>query len=299
MARKGRNCLGVLLAGAIFLAGCARLGAHERQEREAFPSGPMALLPFENLTEVRGASQLIERLVKEAVLGRGYEPIESTRLEDFLRRKRVRRTGEIDVPLAQALRKELGAAVILVGTIESFTITEPPRVGLFARLLSAADGSLLWAESAGFSGEDFHIALNLGKIRDPRILAGRTVKALLSSLPRPGERGREPGRGRGWNLFSPLSYYQRATGTFGPFDFIAVLPFDNETRVKKATSIVHHLFIEELFRRGRFRVIAPGEVNRILRKYRIVARGELSHEALRTLGKAMRVVGIIIGSIIL
>ena len=84
-------------------------------------------------------------------------------LNKFLLKERIRSTGYISKDIAGKLGEELNVKAIMVGSINSFSIGENPRIGFSARLVDSSDGAILWANHAAATGEDFTTILGLGR----------------------------------------------------------------------------------------------------------------------------------------
>ncbi len=113
---------------------------------------------------------IIEQTLKE----RGSEVVEPDALEPFLFSQRIRATGKLSREQLKALGKEFGVQYALVGSVDLFADTPGnPQWGVSARLLDTGSGAILWADAAGFTGDDFTGFLSLGTITSPDELAAK------------------------------------------------------------------------------------------------------------------------------
>ena len=78
---------------------------------------------------------------------------------------------------------------------------------------------------------------------------------------------------------------------------VAVLPLENLTREQAAGEIMRRLVISELLASGLVNVIVPGEVNLAVKDLSIKNTSSLSIDQIKDLGRALRVEGIVMGSI--
>ena len=78
---------------------------------------------------------------------------------------------------------------------------------------------------------------------------------------------------------------------------VAVLPFNNLSGRKDAGKIVTNTYLTELFKSGRFRVEEPGNVLQFMMQERIDVVGEMEIEKIQTLGKRLKVDGVLVGSV--
>lgn len=116
---------------------------------EVKESRRVALMPMDNFSGERKALEVVFPLFRKALEEKGLQVIPDAKVEEFLARGRIRDVGQVSVRVAKGLGRELGADFILVGSVDSFVLSDNPQVDLSARLISAADGSILWARSLG------------------------------------------------------------------------------------------------------------------------------------------------------
>jgi len=76
---------------------------------------------------------------------------------------------------------------------------------------------------------------------------------------------------------------------------VAVLPFNNISGRKDAAKIVTNTYLTELFKSGRFRVEETGNVLQFMMQERIDVVGEMEIEKIQTLGKRLKVDGVLVG----
>jgi TolB-like protein len=238
-------------------------------------------------------------LVYRAVQERGYEVIEARSLEPFLIRHRIRATEKIRREQLDALGKELGASLALVGSIDLFADTPGnPQWGISGRLLSADGGRMLWAGAAGITGDDFTGFLGLGTVTSPDRLAELAVGALFNDLPSGVVQGESPKSVRsGRSRKVPGRIFHDPQLDTEPPRRVAVLPFENATERRGAALIVDDLMITALFQVGRFEVVDPGEVTHALQTLGVAPYGAIDLDSLRRIGEALGADAVILGRV--
>ena len=94
--------------------------------------------------------------------------------------------GEVDEPIRVALRKSLGADMILTGVVEDYQAgsgSDPkPRVSVAIRLVDARTGRLVWAKGIERGGADRPRLFKTGRIYSGGVLSRRVVESLLRQI---------------------------------------------------------------------------------------------------------------------
>ena len=259
----------------------------------------MALLPFQNVSGHIKSPAIIIPLIEPALRGRGYEVIRSDAVEAFLIQHRIRATNKLSKEQLIALGKQFGAEFAMVGSIDLFADTPGnPQWGLSARLLETASGSIVWADAAGFTGDDFTGFLGLGTVTSPEELAVRVVEMLLRSLPsgdNPGEEQRLARAARSGKLGGRV--FRDSRLDTDPPKSVAVLPFENGTDRRGAALIMDDLMLAGLFKASHFEVADAGEVQQVLQTGGLAPYGAIDVESLRQIGNAVRVDAVILGRV--
>jgi TolB-like protein len=283
-------------AGAVAIVASVMLTA----AAEGAAPSTLALLPFENLSGNVQSVRIIMPVVERALRAHGYQVVSPERLEPFLARNRIRDTGRLSRTQLAELRRELDVGLALVGSVAIFNDSaENPQWGLSARVLATDSGAIVWARSAGFTGDDFTIALGLGTVTSGARLAEETVKVLLRDLPRAGEAlTMEPeGRGLLSRLFGSKAGYRSPTLDSDPPKRVAVLPFENLSERKGAGRIVTDVFITALVRSGRYDVVEPGTVSEALVAIGVAPYGTIDLETLADLRQRLEADAVILGTV--
>lgn len=202
------------------------------------------------------------------------EIVDENSLNNILLKKRVRNTGYTSKDLAQEVGKELNVKAIMIGSINSFYLRENPQVGLLARMIDSSDGSILWANQASATGEDFTKILGLGTVKSMDRLIPIVAERLFASF-----------------SFTPLHKEKELTHR------IAVMPFQNKSRHKDAGTIVTHMFLVELFKNIGFVPVEYGEIRKMVVNLRVRYKGELDYKSIRALSDTLGVDGILVGTV--
>jgi hypothetical protein len=157
---------------------------------------------------------------------------------------------------------------------------------------------MLWADAAGFTGDDFTGFLGLGTVTSPEELAFRVVETLFRGLPAGrgpreelGERHRaQAGKGA-------RNVFHDARLDTDPPKRVAVLPFENGTERRGAALIMDDLIIVSLFQVGRFEVADPGEVHQALQVLGVAPYGAVDLETLTKIAERAGVDAVILGRV--
>ena len=269
--REGITSFFCVLLIALCYSLCA-FGSGYAAEREFRQR--VALFPFENLSEDKNAAAFVMPLVRDRLESIGLDMLDEETLEKFLLKERIRCTGYITKSLAGKLGEELNVKKVFIGSINSFYSGENPRIGFSARLVDSVTGDIIWADHASATGDDFTGILGLGSITTIDALAVKVIGKLLSSL----------------SLTLPNKEIE---STYR----IAVMPFQNNSRMKEAGIAVTYMFIVELFKNRRFIPIEYGEVRRLVVELRVKEKGELDLKKTAAISGASGVDGIIVGTV--
>jgi hypothetical protein len=192
-------------------------------------------------------------------------------------RHRGRNRAGVHPAFATALRAETGAQALLIPSLEMYDEPSPPRVALFARLVSTGQTPVVrWVDSVGAAGDDAPGLLGIGLIQDPDELLARSVDALARSAARQLIDG-GPAAERGFaRKFAPKILYRSdavdPTRTWS----VAVVPFFNRSGRKYAGEIVALHMIRSLLGFRNVSVVEPGVVREELLRFRIIMTDGIS-----------------------
>ncbi|OGW36171.1 MAG: hypothetical protein A2Y97_06950 [Nitrospirae bacterium RBG_13_39_12] len=234
----------------------------------------VAVFPFENLTDNKDALTTVMPVIKGRLEAKGFTVLDEDTLNRFLLKERVRATGYISSDIARKLKEELNVVAILVGSLNSFSPKENPGVGLSARLVNSSDGAILWANHTSATGEDFTKILGLGRIQTIDRLTTKVIDKLLES-------------------FSITPPYKNIESTYK----IAVMPFQNKSKIRDAGTMATYMFTVELFKNKGFVPVEYGEVRRSVVDLRVRGKGELDLTNTEAISKSLGVDGILVGTV--
>ncbi len=265
-----------LLTTLFFLFFSACIGYVDRQhqgEKKDFKE-KIALFPFDNFSDARDALTDVMPALNGQLKKKGLEVTDEKILNEFLLKNRIRNTGYISKDIAMKTGKELNAGAVLVGSVISFSTGENPQFGLVARLIDSSSGTILWADYASGTGDDFSSILGLGRLQ--------TVESLIPDI-----------TDRLFISFSVEPPYKMKESTYK----IAVMPFQNKSRYREAGAIVAQMFLSELFWSQRFEPVEYGEIKRLIVDFRVRYRGELDYKNIKALSESLGVDGILVGTV--
>ncbi len=271
----------LLLILAVFFSGCA--GPVKQGVRDPEVSPPIvfhsliAVLPFDNHNLKPAPVKEIRRSFIEKLKSNGLKILPEATLEAFMLRHRVRYTGGINGFVSEDLLEETGAEGVLITSLELYDPGSPPKIVMTSRLVSTgSDPKILWMESVGLTGDDSRGLLDLGRIKDPKVLREKAEQTLSDSLNSYFSRWGEPEPWESERRFhpkvafrSPLMYPDRRYK-------VAVIPFFNRSVREFAGEIITLQFVEKLGRQKVFDVLECGQVRQRLLGYRVIMYEGLS-----------------------
>ena len=245
----------------------------------AAESGPIAVLPSENLSGVEAPVDAIQASLRLALQDHGFDLLPEDSLAEFMRKQRMRDVGGLASGMGEALRAETGAASVLISSVDLYQEADPPRFALTARLVTAgAEPRILWMESATETGDARPGFLGLGLIDDVRVLEDRVVAFLGDSLAASQSaapaQSAEPGSVA--RRFRPRTLFRApAEGRPSPLR-VAVLPFANDSTARNAGDLLTLQMVRQVRRVPGVDVIEPGVVRDALLRAHLVQEEGLS-----------------------
>lgn len=261
-------------------------------------AGRVALLPFENVSGHPRSPAIMMPLIEQALRDRGYEVVEPDALEPFLFQRRIRATGKLSREQLGALGKEFSVQFAVVGSIDLFADTPGnPQWGVSGRLVNTASGAILWADAAGFTGDDFTGIMGLGTITSPDDLAAKAAQELFRDLPAGEQPAGAAGAARPRARKRPPGVFRDPGLDADPPKRVAVLPFENGTERRGAALIVDDLMAVALFQAGRYEVTDAGEVRHALQALGLAPYGGIDLDSLGKIGEALGVDAVILGRV--
>ena len=263
---NSRNFLILLFIAGLYIAN----GAYAFQNN---PDEKIAIFPFENFSGDKIAPEVVMPMVRSRLETKGYSVLKEEDLNAFLLKERIRNAGCVSKETAMKIGNELKVKTILTGAVNTFSGGNDPRVGFVVCLINTEDGSLIWANHAAAAGEDFEEILGIGKIEALNKLSERVLDILFKSFTlTPPEK-------------HPESSYR-----------IAVMPFQNKSKVKDMGMMATFMFIVELFRNKKFIPLEYGDVRRLVIDLRLKEKGEIDLKNTGAIAGLAGVDGIVVGS---
>jgi len=149
----------------------------------------VAVLPFINRTNRRNASRLFaEVLGHQWFRTAGIDVVEGSELRAALVRQRVRSLDLLDEELMRRVGEDLGVRYFLLGSVDRFETDSfrhgafAPEVQASARLLDVSRSRIVAAGSVHRRGDDYHLVLGLGVVKDLTSLADRVGRELVALM---------------------------------------------------------------------------------------------------------------------
>jgi len=271
----------LLLSGAAWLA-CALLGLSgcgaapdtiRSADRGRAAGAPLvAVFPVENLSGRPAPLEEVRLLLVERLRAAGLGVLDDAALESVVTKHRVRYTAGLEQGFARALKREAGVEAIVIPSLELYDEASPPRVALFARLVSTGDApAIRWIDGTGMAGDDSPGILGIGLVEDPQVLLARAVDYLVTSLARHVSAARDGGGERPpARKFWPKIVYRSDVLDPARTHSVAVMPFFNKSARKYAGEIIALHMIQKLLAFPGLEVVEPGIVREELLRFRII-----------------------------
>jgi len=263
----------LLFVGVLSFSGCAWARENVDQGTQTHEGKFLiAILPLENLSGTNAPLKDIKELFTNMLRAKGFPILEGETLEKFMARYRIRYTGGVDKPLAQAFKNDTGTGGILITSLELYSEVNPPKIALTSRLVSTGDNPMiLWIDGVGLAGDDSPGILGLGLIEDPGALLEKAVGKLTGSLGEYFDKKLEGDHIKSVKRkFRPKISYR--SDLFDPNHkyTVAVVPFLNFSVRRNAGEILELEFIRNLKRFEQFDVVEPGMVRQQLLTMRMI-----------------------------
>ncbi|MBN1840863.1 MAG: hypothetical protein JW883_01085 [Deltaproteobacteria bacterium] len=142
----------------------------------------VAVMPFGTFT-VEDLSIDVTSVVTEDLRKHNFNVISQDVLEDFLVKRRIRRTDFLDRPAIRAMGTVLKVDALLIGSVDLITGGENPQICMNAQMIDCVDASVIWANSVSRTGADYATFLGLGKLTSLEKLVEVVLEELLKGLP--------------------------------------------------------------------------------------------------------------------
>lgn len=239
----------------------------------------VAIFPIQNLSSGAVPAAGLRQKLVDTFAAQGIGVLDDEALEAFMSRHRVRYTAGIDASTAAALQQDTGADAVAIASIEFWSEMAPPKVAMFARLVSLTESpTVVWAADAAMSGDDAPGLFERGLILDSNVLLERALGRLETALTRflKTREGQWAPKTRESKEFQPKAYRRSPTLDLTQPRSVAVVPFFNLSARQNAGEIVALHFIGQLAATNTLQAIDPGATRRQLLDARIIMDGGLS-----------------------
>lgn len=149
----------------------------------------VAVLPFKNISNWRGAGKIISSMFVQELFNSGiYSVVDMGNIRDFFVRQRVRIKGEIDLDTISMLGSQLGIDAVFLGIVEEYYQDiggkggTSPQLAFSVRMLNTKNGSILWKCYHSRTGDDYNIILDWGKVRTINLLAKKVIREMIATM---------------------------------------------------------------------------------------------------------------------
>jgi len=158
------------------------------------PCRRIMLVTFGNESETHFAGNIIANELLSALTKRGFVVIDPGRVREMMLTAKELMQGEISPDLLKKCGAELGADLLLTGTVSRFVsvrgqLYDEPAVSFEARLLDVKRGEPVWAKSYSREGKNSSWIFSWGYVHGLTQLSERMSRRLADDLP--VRRGRE------------------------------------------------------------------------------------------------------------
>jgi TolB-like protein len=232
----------------------------------------IAVFPVENLSGAMGPVREIRQMFIERLRTAGVDVLDEETLQGFMAKHRIRYTGGVEKDTAQALKREVNVAGVLITSLELCSENNPPKISLISRLVSTGETpSILWIDGVGMAGDDSPGFLSLGLIEDPKVLLEKAMKQMFDSLHQylsAKSDGKEAHRAK--RKFLPKIFYRSPALDRERKYTVAIVPFMNFSVRRYAGEIMVLHLAKALKEFDNFNVIELGTIRQIFLELRII-----------------------------
>lgn len=178
-----------VLALATVLAGCGNAPTYFHGGVDVGDSPPsLAILPPVNLSRYEQASEVVTNAILVDMLKtRQFVVLDPGLVEQAIIARRIRFTDRMPLESLRALGDELNVTYVLMGTVNDFGFVQDrgesvPTVSVTLRIVTCANGRIVWAASHSRRGDDAESVFGLGRISSLEQLAEVTVREMTRTL---------------------------------------------------------------------------------------------------------------------
>jgi TolB-like protein len=199
----GRRGFVPLLMGLVLLVslGCSGGPRYFRAGPSQFEShATIAVLPLLNLSRYEQAEEIVMQAVIVELLDasfpcafhggkrhRHFEVLDPGLVETVILEKRLRFTDRLSLEQLRETGERLSVRYVLVGTVNEFDFVTDrneklPSVSISLRIITCANGRIVWAATHSKRGDDAETVFGLGRVGTLEQLAAKTVREMTETL---------------------------------------------------------------------------------------------------------------------
>lgn len=181
----------ILIVFSSLLSGCSFFPSPDtflKEDFEKYHIKRVAVLPFYNNTNVKGAGQVVTRAFVEGLFDRKNLEVEFPgNVRKFLIGERIIIRKGIGADHIKLIGKRLNVDAVIIGWVEKYSGVgkgrgpQIPVVSVSARMVDTRSCSVLWIGQNSRRGDDYVTILDYGRIRSVAALARKVVSELIET----------------------------------------------------------------------------------------------------------------------
>lgn len=155
---KNFKCLFLALLLIVFFTGCSTPVSYIHPTADLTYIKTVAIVPFGNLTQQKGAESKVMNAVATEVLRRGvFDVVEFGEVTKVLKEEGLKYDGSISKRVAERAAKRLNVEAFIVGSVEEYGVSRTggssyPEVSISLKLLDAKAYKILWETTHSVKG---------------------------------------------------------------------------------------------------------------------------------------------------
>jgi len=181
--------MALIVLAALAAGGCGGTPVYFAGGVQEFEEKPdLAILPPVNLSSYEHAPDIVvNSLLVEMLQTDVFNVTDPGLVENIILEKRVRVTDRLSLEALRELGEALEVTYLMVGTINEFGFLQDggsnlPMVSISLRIVTCANGQIVWATSHSRRGDDSESVFGIGRIETLDQLATVTVHEMTRTL---------------------------------------------------------------------------------------------------------------------